>query len=534
MTDMHEPSSRLTPFRLPPLLSNRWLVLAAALTLGVATSFSQAPYSFWPLAILGPAGAMALGLASRTSRKAAKIGWAFGVGYFLPGLLWIGAAFLVEAEKFAWMQPFAVTLLPMGLALFWAPVFWAARRTGRGPAAAFVGAGLWALVELARGYVLTGFPWGLFAFSWIETPVAQTVAWIGPYGLNALTILSACLLAGALFASRSWQRAAGVALAAMIPITLFTAGAARHPSEPTAEGSALIRLVQPNVPQTEKWIEQFRQRNFDRLMALSRAPSEAPLTYIVWPETATPFMIDRTDALRVDIMGSLPDGVRLILGSQRYEPAAGADAGNLNLAKFYNSLFVIGAGGGVEAVYDKHHLVPFGEYLPFQDWLQSMGVHQLAGRSTGFNTGPGPVTLAPRGAPSFSPLICYEAIFPQEMPSIENRPDMLLQVTNDAWFGDSSGPWQHLVQARFRAIEQGLPLIRSANTGITASIDPYGNVMDSLGIGVMGAIDVRPAAALNAPPYARMGDWPAALAMILLAFIGFMLARLETGAARRV
>lgn len=512
--------------------------LAAPPILGATLSLTQAPASLWPLLFLVAPLTAALHRRASSPRAAALLGWLLGVGYFLPGLLWIGEAFLVEAERFAWMRPFAVTLLPMGLALFWAAAFAAARwafprREGASAAGlALALASAWSLAEVARSYLLTGFPWGLFAFSWIDAPTAQAAAWIGPYGLNTLTILAAIgpywlILARAGGPAR--RPALVLTAAALAPLlTLSLLGALRLSGAETSSSDVIVRLVQPNVPQRDKWRPELAQGHLRSLLGLSAAPAGdfGPPDIVLWPETATPYSIATDPELRAAVMDRLPNGARLVYGALRFAPRIGEEP------SVYNSLIALSPDAEIEAVYDKHHLVPFGEYLPFQSWLEASGIFQLAGGRGAFSSGPGPKRVALSGLPRFQPLICYEAIFPQERLSVAERPEWLLQSTNDAWFGDSSGPRQHLVQARFRAIEQGLPLFRAANTGISAGIDPYGRIMAGLDLDQRGAIDLPLPSPLELTLYVWLGETPlVGMLMIMLAGIVVMRLHIHTNAS---
>lgn len=499
---------------------SRLLTLAvrlAPLALGALASYAQAPVSaFWLLPPL-IAAATLLHVAAARPRDAALVGWLFGVGYFLPGLVWIGEAFLVDAERFAWMRPFAVTLLPMFLSLYWAAAFaaaaWLSRRLREDDAlfGAIALSAIWAAAELARGHLLTGFPWGLFSFGWVDAAAAQSAAWFGTYALNAVIILSGAALAAALRRSGRWRWSAiGLAVVPLAALTLL--GWLRLPEPaPDDPQAPLVRLVQPNIPQREKWTAEHVERNLSRLIALSQSPREdgAAPDLVVWPETATPYQVARDTGFRSAVIERMPAGAALVLGSLRSEGEGET--------RWYNSLFVLGDGGAIDAVYDKHHLVPFGEYLPFQKTLEALGLSQLAWTS-GFAAGPGPRVLELAGGLRAAPLICYEAIFPQDMPGPEGRVDLLLQITNDAWFGDSAGPRQHLAQARWRAIEHGVPLLRAANTGISAAIDAHGRVLASAALDVIGIVDIRAPAALAPTLYARYGE--TGFALILLAFGG--------------
>ena len=520
------------PERRPPL----WALAGAGVVAGAIMPWVQAPHLFYPLLLLALPLAWLLFEAAKTPWRAAVLGWSLGFGYFLPGLLWIGEAFFVEADRFAWMAPFAVTLLPAFLSLFWAGAFAAGRALG---GSVWAMSFCWAAAEYLRSEIFTGFPWGLFAYAWVDTPLGQTAAWIGPFGLNLLTIFTGLALGRAFVGHESgggfWRRRIDVGAAALVLLAAgWFAGQARLPegaaeSEPDAP---VLRIVQPNVPQTEKWAQQYLQRNFDRLMFLSETADEArrragmsaaaqrdgpPPDVIIWPETAvTPWVVSE-DSSRRDLMARLHPS-HLVLGTQRLQITQEGEARRRDV---FNSLFVLTPEGAIAATYDKHHLVPFGEFLPFQDWLEAMGVFQLAGGRGGFASGPGPQVVSAPGLPSFVALICYEAIFPNEMPAALGaaRPDVIIQITNDAWFGESGGPHQHLAQARMRAIEQGLPFLRSANTGISAAIDAYGRVLQRLELNTQGRLDLRLPPRAPETVYARWGDGVFLGLMVL--FAGF-------------
>ncbi|MBS0124571.1 apolipoprotein N-acyltransferase [Thetidibacter halocola] len=458
------------------------------------------PLDLWPLALAGLVGAFLLFALSPPGTRAST-GWMVGIGYFGAGLNWIVEPFMVDAPLTGWMAPFALVGMAAGLALFWALAFWLAGRARHGLAALAVA---WAAVELVRAYVLTGFPWGLVGYLWLESPAIQWVSVIGPHGLTLATLVLAACLAGALRMASLRQAGLATALLAL----LLGGGWALTPPMQDLSGRPVVRLVQPNAPQREKWDPAMVPVFFERQVAATEAAPGplGPPALVVWPETAVPVLLHRAaDALAVvsDVAGDTP----VILGIQRGE-------GGL----YYNSLALIDGTGALAAVYDKHHLVPFGEYMPAPALWRRIEIGGLAARAEGgYSPGPGPrlLDLGPLGRAL--PLICYEAVFPQDVNAAPARPDWLLQLTNDAWFGSWSGPYQHLAQARIRAIEQGLPLLRAANTGVSAVIDGAGRVLDALPLNTAGHLDVPLPAPARETIYAYSGDLLALLALIAAA-----------------
>ena len=455
---------------------------------GVLMSFSLAPsppFVAVPAMMLSLACVIMLFQRAQTIGRAALTGWAFGFGYFVVGLWWIGAAFDIVAQEVGWMKPFAQILLPAGMGLYWAAAFGAAayaawrlkfdpaRRTG-----ALVA--IWSVVELARGWLLTGFPWGLVGYAWLDTPVAQLAAWIGPYGLTSATFALAALLAAALTASLRrdvrFALRAGGAWACLL-LAFAAAGWSRLPSSPPDADGPLVRLVQPNIPQEEKGRRDLARAHADVLLALTAQPVAAPLEFVVWPEAASPYPIYADSRTRATYAQSVPGGAALVLGSLRRLPRTAplrpAFHGNGPLGfggrilqitlgsryaqlDWWNSAFVLGAEGRLEHLYDKRHLVPFGEFLPLREFLEWAGLKTV---SSAVLPGDGQGLLRLGEGRRALVLICYEAVFPRlAMTSSETRPDLILHLTNDGWFGVSGGPWQHLAQAR-RAIEQGFPSI---------------------------------------------------------------------------
>ncbi|WP_136685088.1 apolipoprotein N-acyltransferase [Falsirhodobacter xinxiangensis] len=458
-----------------------WRVVGAAFALGAVAALGQAPLGWWPATIAGLAG-----LAWMLGRGGGWIGWFGGAGYFALALNWIIEPFLIDIARHGWMAPFAVVLISFGLALFWAVAAEAAVRLPR-PALGF--SVTLTLAEFARGHVLTGFPWAMPGHVWIGWAPAQVAALIGPNGLTLMTVLIAVL-------ALTWRWAAVALLAAA-----FAFGFWRLDQAEPAPMDVTVRLVQPNADQHLKWDPQQAQIFFDRAMALTAEPGSPDL--VIWPETSVPYLLDTESGL-LPAIARAGQGATVAVGIQRVDGARG-----------FNSLAVIAPDGRLVDTYDKHHLVPFGEYIPFGDTLARVGITAFASQlGNGYSAGPGARVLDLGAAGRALPLICYEAVFPQDVAAAPERPGWLMQVTNDAWFGTLTGPYQHLAQARLRAIEQGLPLLRAANTGVTAVIDAKGRVLDSLPMGEAGKLDTPLPAALAPTPYARWGEW-AALVLIL-------------------
>jgi apolipoprotein N-acyltransferase len=454
----------------------------------------------------------------RAARAAAAIGWWFGFGYFFAGLYWVGEAFLVEAETFGWLLPFAVTGLPAGLALFTAAAFGIARCFWKpGYRRVLVLAMAWACAEWLRGHILTGFPWNLPGQVIVASDaLMQSAALFGIYGVTffiLVVFLSLATYDPRRRAPRSDldAREEGVwrtpALAFAILGLVWLGGALRLASaDLTWVDGVTLRIVQPNVAQAEKWKPENRQEILGQFIRVSEAPTDAggQPTHIIWPESALPFLIHREPLIRSIISRMLAPGGVLLLGAVRGE--ADPQRPDVELGRFYNSLQVVGPDGEIRSTYDKAHLVPFGEYLPFQSLLEALGLRQLTQLRGGYQSGPGPITLSVPGAPAVSPLICYEIIFSGSVVGRE-RPGWVVNVTNDAWFGSSAGPYQHLAQARLRAVEQGLPVARAANTGVSAMIDPFGRLMDEIPLNHAGKIDTQLPKALSPTAFARFGDF---------------------------
>jgi apolipoprotein N-acyltransferase len=482
--------------------------LLVAFAAGAVSALGFAPINAFPLLLLGYAVLPLLldGAGPKNFRTGAAIGWAFGFGQFLIGLHWIGYPFLVDPHNHGWQLPFAVLFMTGGLALFpclacaAAACFWKPGSSRILVLAVCLGASEW-----LRGHIFTGFPWNLAAYGWgASLEILQSTALWGAYGLTLLTILLATSLAD-LFVQKAWRLPAFMLL---LFAALWAAGAMRLSVNPTTfvEGISL-RLVQPNIPQPEKANRQYLERNWRRLIDLSRAGGMIAPTHIIWPEAA---LVSLPQGGLEELRALIGPSHVLITGAVRAAP------GQDGQLKYFNSLYVLSSD--TTLAYDKFHLVPFGEYLPFARELNALGLSKLTAGNVDFSPGNGPRTLAIPHAPPAGPLICYEAIFPDDVVGA-TRPDWFVNVTNDAWFGPWAGPRQHLVSARVRAIEEGIPVVRAANTGISAVIDGTGRVVSSLALNQTGVLNASLPKVLSLTVYGQYGDL-VFLILLLLCVVG--------------
>ena len=504
-----------------------WRQRALVFAAGAVSTLAFAPFFAWPILFLTfPFFVwLADGAASdpRPVRATALAWWWFGFGYFFTGLLWIGEAFLVEAEIFAWLLPFAVTLLPAGLALFWAAAgavaakLWPLPRQ-RGPkhvvARVLIVAITIGCVEWLRGHILTGLPWNTPGIALtMPLPLMQVASLLGIYGMTLWAVL-VCTLPGVVWnigISTSKNHSAGlIATLTCIPLLIAYFFGIWHLAKldlPELNG-VKVRIVQPSIPQRDKWSAEKQSQifldhvNLSKLDPFGHTDNLAGISHVIWPEAAMPFgPLDHPEILSA-IGQMLSPNVILLTGALRQT----RDEATGNRSAF-NSLMAFGAKGNLIALYDKIHLVPFGEYLPFQTLLESLGLQSLTRQRGGFAKGHSPKALMTvPGLPLIAPLICYEAIFPQEVVQGQERPGLILVVTNDGWFGNSTGPYQHFHQARIRAVEQGIPVIRAANNGISGFIDSKGRVMKLLSLNERGNIDSTIPSMSSETVYARYGD----------------------------
>lgn len=499
----------------------RWLLL---FLLGAASALAQPPFHAQPvLALTLPGLILALHSIPGTWWRAGAV-WLFFWGYFIAGLYWVGIAFFVDAERFIWMLPLPILGLPALLASFSAlgvamMISLFKRWAINGPSFILLMILGLSLGDYGRSHLFSGFPWNLWGYSWTEiAPIAQANALIGIHGLSVLTLFAFSWLAilhPSLRLSRSAIINAATALTGFFILGLLGLwGVWRLETTAIKDVPGIIlRLVQGNVSQHDKWQQDLRAEHLRLHINLSLEPSQsnqAP-THIIWSETALPFFLDDGDIEgRRFLSGVTPAGGLFLFGAPRR--ARTQD----NKVTLWNSLYALDDGGVVRAIYDKKHLVPFGEYLPLRDFLAHFGIDKLAAGPVDFSSGQGPSVLALPGLPPVQVLICYEGIFTKDVaPTDQARPGWLLNVTNDGWFGQSTGPYQHYATIRTRALEQGLPAVRVANTGISAIIDPLGRPIAELGLGQRGSLDGPLPQALVPTVYARWGETGFILILIL-------------------
>jgi apolipoprotein N-acyltransferase len=497
-----------------------------AFVLGALASLALPPIHAVPVLVASFSGLVLL--MDRTYRfmSAVGLGWCFAFGYFVAGIYWVANALLAVPAAFGWLLPFAMAGAVGGLsallAAFPALAVGVARMVWpAGPARLLVVAVSWTVFEWLRGWVLSGFPWNLVGYSWaFSDAMNQFAAISGIWGLSLVTVAVAGLPAllldrrgSASDRSPLARGPIGYVIGGLVLLAVIWAGGWLRVSD-AADGvvpGVRLRLVQGNVDPARKGDANY---GADVLALHLRLTTETPgydeVTHAIWAETANPFPLERFDDARIAIAAAAPANGALITGVLRTEPADG------RLKAIWNSMAAVDRAGRVVGTYDKFHLVPFGEYVPLHRHLPF--ISKFTPGILDFSAGPGPRTLRLPGLPPVGPLICYEIIFPGQVVDRTDRPSWLLNITNDGWYGISTGPYQHFASARLRAVEEGLPVIRVANTGISGAIDAYGRVLNQTPLGEPSVVDValpQPLPALT--PYARWGD--AALAALLAIFM---------------
>ena len=485
---------------------SRWWALIVAFGLGLLSAMALPPVHAAPVLLLAVPGLLALLGAARSWRGAAARGFAWGFGHHLGGLYWVTEALLTDPTRWWWLVPLAAPALATVTALYAVPPAVVAHRLPPGWRRMVGFAATWTLAEMLRGVLFTGFPWNPLGSAWAFAALPiQAAAVVGVHGLSLLTLLIAGLPAVA--SRRAWA----VGGAGMLVLATF--GAWRLSGPEPARPPVRLVLVQAGVAQAEKWREDQRvnilRRYLDLTATATKGMPAGTSVAVIWPETATQFLLAQDPEAQRLVAAALPLGATLLAGTVRAEWGA-----NERPARLWNSLIALDATGETRAVYDKSHLVPFGEYMPLGGLLPI----RIAAGGMDFSAGPGPVGLSAPGLPLFGALICYEVIFPAAVTPAP-RPAWLVNITNDAWFGRSAGPWQHLAAARLRAVEEGLPLARAAQTGISAVFDARGRRLALLALGEVGTLTADLPAAVPPTPFARLGhSIPTGLALVVLGF----------------
>lgn len=492
-----------------------WRRRGFAILLGAISALAFAPVHFVPAMAVALVGLYWLVQAAPTRRRAFNVAWFWAFGHFAAGNFWIANSFFLDMVRFGWMVPPVIGGLAAFLALYPAlagMVIW--RKGDLGPARIIAFAGLWVIGEWLRGHVFTGYAWNLVAYVWDVSPaMMQSASLWGSWGLGVFTVVIFTLPASLGSADLRLMRHARSAtlLAVALLAALWAGGIWRLSGDAGGHVPGVkLRIVQANVSQAEKLKGGFAAQHFEKHLALTRdTPGLEQITHVIWPESAVSFLLDRDPALRQKIAGIIPQNGALLTGTIRGWPQTG------DLEQIWNSLVVMDATGEIRAQADKAHLVPLGEYVPMRKLFPF--ISKLTPGAMDFSAAPGPATISVPGAPDVGPSICYEVIFPHAVVDENHRPAWLVNITNDGWFGKSPGPYQHFTSARFRAVEEGIPLIRAANTGISGVIDAYGRIETQSTLGEIAVIDAELPVALPVTAFARFGPWvPGMLVLVTL------------------
>lgn len=503
----------------------RWFALFA----GAVSATGFAPLNLWPVTLICLALLIALLLVAPERNKALAIGWAFGFGQMTVGLFWLAHAFTFQDKMPVELGWFASPLISLYLAIYPAMAAGLAWRWGRSHAARFVHifAASWIVTEYLRAKVFTGFPWNPLSVSFVD--IAQVTELVGTYGASGIVVLAA----GGLFLAVK-RRFAQAALCAAIPaFAVVYAMAAATVAQPSGRGP-MLHIVQPNIGQQDKYRPGYARENFRKLAVLTRAGSTDRKRVIFWPEAAIPDHIGEDDyealLARQNIASLIQPGDILLTGADKIFSQS-KRVGNYIETSWIgaaNSNFALDSKGEILWRYDKAHLVPFGEYLPMRELLKPIGLARLVPGDLDFWPGPGPQTHAVAGIGKVGPQICYEIIFSGEVTDRSSRPDIIFNPSNDAWYGSWQPP-QHLAQARLRAMEEGLPIIRSTPTGISAVIDANGKIVKALGFQRPGYIQAELPMAKPATLFSRYGNiLSIAFALLLVALALLPLAHRQT------
>ncbi len=467
--------------------SSGWKRRLLLLLFGALVAVALPPLYITPLAFVGFCGFFIILNNSVNYKTAFSAGWWFGVGYFTAGLYWISVALFVDISSFWWLYPFALFGIPLVLAVYIGLVgicTFSLSKYFSGWRLIIIFTNIWVISELLRGYLFTGFPWNLTGYVWaFSDNILQIASITGIWGLSFLGVLVFTIPVLWLEKGRNIKSLYIPCLAVLFTLLVIFVWGGWRLSSASAENvqGVKLRIIQGNIEQDLKWDEEKRYPILAKYMKMSVQEGYDEITHIIWPETAIPFVTFLGSDLYKLIGGIVPKKGALITGALRAEIDSRG-----TIDKLWNSMEVINHKGELYSYYDKTHLVPFGEYVPFAYILP---LNKIAYAPVNFAIGKGLATNKAPGFPDFSGLICYEVIFPGQVVDKQNRPGVIVNVTNDAWYGNTSGPYQHLVMARVRAVEEGIPLIRSANNGISAVIDPYGRVIAKTKLSTEAVLD---------------------------------------------
>lgn len=520
--------------RIESLFKNNFIIAAVA---GAFCNLAFAPFYFFTATIFSIATFYFLLERISNKKRVFLLGFFYGFGYFLAGIYWISISLLVDAEKFAWLVPFALTLIPAALALYFGLFALSYKSVIKKfgfskvyeKTLAFTI--LWLFFEILRSFLFTGFPWNLIGYAWMfNNDFAQVASVFGVFGLSFFAVLISLFPAIFFtfdskkfrFTTPNFGKKIYATIMVLITAILLFYGHLRIDDKKIiTHDNTKLRLVQANIKQDLKWDARAKYNNLLKHIELTNSTSLDDIKVVIWSETSVPYIVDSNMELLNRLQLATPKDGILISGGLRAEFSSQQEINNI-----WNSVFVfhqINNRATMFSYYDKHHLVPFGEYVPLQKFLPF--IDKITDGAVGFSQGDGPKTLQ-TAVFSFSPLLCYEAIFSSQIIDKKNRPDLLVNLTNDAWFGNSSGPYQHFDMVRMRAIEYGISLARVANSGITAFIDPFGRVVKKIDLNQEGIIDVAFIESLPPTIYSRYGFLP--LILLLIFSILFLIRKPKT------
>lgn len=485
-----------------------------AFAAGALSVLGFAPHYFTGAAVVAFSLWLYLLIRAQSLKNSFAVGYSFGFAHFAFGFSWIGNALLIEPEQFGWLYPIVLIAAGLFFGLFFAlPAMIASKGQRPWQKWLVLSAGI-VIFEWIRSFIFTGFPWNLLGYTLaFSNQLIQAAAWGGTYLLSLVAILSYSV--GGLWLNRPTKKVFALVVGCFLTINsiLWMGGAWRLSSAVEAESETIVRIVQPSIAQTMKWDRQSLENNFQAYVELSGQKTDKTPDLIIWGETASPFMLDVDEIHLQQVLAVIPEGSFLATGMISYQPVEG---------KYlpHNSMALINSTGQIVDYYHKSHLVPFGEYIPLREFLPDF-VRPVANAIGTFGSGKGPKKIKVKDLPSFGGIICYEIIFPHQIVDQNNRPDFLINLTNDGWYGNSAGPYQHWVAAKLRAVEEGIAVVRAANNGISGMITAFGEEKAVLGLNKKGILDIR----LNEPLldttiYSRFGNILTLTFCLILLFLG--------------